>query len=419
MTDRAVPGSAEARGTAAPPTTPRRSPPRVVARRRRPTTPIQGTERRVAPIRQDPVDPTEPPPLVPTGARRQVARYLGATVGAQEQLRDALILVAERHERGAELAQGATTLALWSARDLRALGPIVARYGSISDEHPQQLRSAVLTGTRIGATGELDDVRDLAALVQFAQMTWTVLVQGARSLRDGALLEVATTGREHSRRQLAWLRTFLEHHAADALAVSPSLRGQVAMSIPKRPNAVASIPDPIWAPTAGGLLIGAVGAIAVLAGLPALLPSLGPSAVLVGLQPNHPSARPWNTLVGHALGLLAGFAAVLATGATGAPTVLGDQQLVPVRVVASAIAIALTILLCQLARASHPPAAATTLLVTLGSIATLKQSMTLMVGVILLAVIGEGLRHVRRKRRVPAERMAPPRGLVRTRLRGH
>ena len=91
-----------------------------------------------------------------------------------------------------------------------------------------------------------------------------------------------------------------------------------------------------------------------------------------------------------------------------APTVLGDHVLVPVRVGAAVIAIALTMIAGSLARASHPPAAAaTTLLVALGGIATLDQSLALMAGVATITVVGEGFRRLRIHRLTPSERFAP------------
>jgi hypothetical protein len=71
-----------------------------------------------------------------------------------------------------------------------------------------------------------------------------------------------------------------------------------------------------------------------------------------------------------------------------------------------------------LLRATHPPAAATTLLVALGAIATFEQALIVMAGVLVTAAAGELLRTVRRERVAPGERMAPARSLLRQRLRG-
>lgn len=358
------------------------------------------------------------PGHVPGGARRQVAHYLGAVQSTERELREALVLVAERHEKNYELARGAAVLAMWSAEHLRWLDALTSAYGAAPYEHAELLRSALLGGTRAGVVGELEDVTDLATLVQHAQMLWTILVQGAKELHDDRLVDTAARARDHSSRQLAWLTTIIEHEAPDAIAVVPDRGGQLAMTLPKRASAIASIPDPVWGSIVAGLLILLVGLLGVLVGLPWLVPSIGPTAVLLAVTPAHPTARPWNTIVGHAGGLLAGFAAVAMLGAATAPTVLGDHQLVAIRVAAATIAIALTILVGFLAKASHPPAAATTLLVALGAIATVEQALIVMGGVLLTAAIGELLRLIRLERMTPGERQAPARSLVGQRLYG-
>jgi hypothetical protein len=347
-----------------------------------------------------------------------VSHYLGAVEATERQLRDALILVAERHERNYELSHGATTLAVWSTDHLRWLGELTSAYGTAPYEHAEQLRAALLSGTRVGVVGELADVCDLAALVQHAEMLWTVVFQGARELHDERLQDVASKARDHSRRQLAWLTTIVEHEAPDAIAIVPDQAGQIAASLPKRPTSIANIPDPVWGSLTAGVLILVVGLLGVLVGLPWLVPSIGPSAVLIAVTPAHPTARPWNTIVGHAGGMLAGFTAVALLGAAAAPTVLGDHQLVPARVLAAAIAIALTIGAGFLLRASHPPAAATTLLVALGSIATLEQALIVLAGVVITAGAGEIFRELRRRRVTPGERMAPRGSPLRERLHG-
>jgi hypothetical protein len=285
--------------------------------------------------------------------------------------------------------------------------PLVERYGRSNDARPALLRSALLGGTRIGAVGELADITDLAVLVQKVLLNWLILMQGARELHDPELLDVASRARDHSRRQLAWLTTMVEHEAPDAIAIVPDRRGQLVASLPKRPTSIASIPDSLWGPVVGAILLLVVGVLGLVAGSPWLVPSLGPTAVLIALTPVHPTARSWNTFVGHLGGLLAGFVAVAILGAAAAPTVMGDHVLVPVRVGAAVIAIALTMVVGSLARASHPPAAATTLLVALGGIATLDQSVALMAGVATITVVGEGFRQLRIHRLTPSERFAP------------
>ena len=63
--------------------------------------------------------------------------------------------------------------------------------------------------------------------------------------------------------------------------------------------------------------------------------------------------------------------------------------------IASVIALGLTLLLLTALRANHPPAGATTLLVSLGAIRTLGDVSQVMSGVVLLAAMGEILRRAR------------------------
>ena len=103
-------------------------------------------------------------------------------------------------------------------------------------------------------------------------------------------------------------------------------------------------------------------------------------------------------MVGHLVGLASGVAAVLLLGADEAPGVLATGELVPVRVGAAVLSGVLTMLGLGLLRASHPPAAATMLLVALGGFPpTWTSAGTILAGVLILALLGEGARALRRK----------------------
>jgi hypothetical protein len=126
-----------------------------------------------------------------------------------------------------------------------------------------------------------------------------------------------------------------------------------------------------------------------------LFPSLGPTAFLQTETPGEKPARFYNTTVGHLIGLLAGLGAVLVFAA-GDPPVFTAHALTWGRVLASVAAVALTSLGGHLLKAQHPPAAATTLLITLGGFRpTLHDMLAIVVGVLLVAVVGELFRRLR------------------------
>lgn len=141
------------------------------------------------------------------------------------------------------------------------------------------------------------------------------------------------------------------------------------------------------------LVIGLVGALALAAGQPWLFPSLGPTVFLQAMSPGEPASRPWNMLVGHSIGVASGFGALAAFGALDAPSALGGLGLSPQRAAATALAVGVTIFLQQLADAKHPPAAATTMLITLGAIApSWGAAAAVMIGVALVTGLGLGAR---------------------------
>lgn len=122
---------------------------------------------------------------------------------------------------------------------------------------------------------------------------------------------------------------------------------------------------------------------------------LGPTAFLQAENPELAASRFYNVVVGHLIGLGAGFCSLAVLNAWQSPAVLTSHQLTPVRVWAAVLAVALTVLLLLLLRASHPPAGATTLLVALGALQTKTDAFNVIIGVLIIAVAGEVLRRIR------------------------
>ena len=160
----------------------------------------------------------------------------------------------------------------------------------------------------------------------------------------------------------------------------------------RRP-ALHGVPDYIWTPLAAGGLVLFCGFLGLAFYQPWLFPSIGPTAFLLAHSPHQAASRSYNVVVGHLAGLVMGYVAVFACGATSAPALFPAGELEPARVWASALAVALTLALQIGLRASHPPAAATTLLVSLGGFKpTAHDAFAVVAGVVLVAVAGRFLR---------------------------
>ena len=182
------------------------------------------------------------------------------------------------------------------------------------------------------------------------------------------------------------------HHATE-----DSVRGRHNPGTDRHLKAMLSqVPDILWAPIVVAGLVVTIGVLGVLFNQPWLFASLGPTAYLIAHTPEQPAAAFYNAVVGHLVAVASAFLVVDIMGADNAPSLFVTHQLVGIRVFASALALGLAILGELLLRASHPPAAATVLLITLGGFSvSFHSAMTIMVGVLFLALLGEPLRRIR------------------------
>src|SRR6266702_3073962 len=97
------------------------------------------------------------------------------------------------------------------------------------------------------------------------------------------------------------------------------------------------------------------------------------------------AASPRNTLIGHAIGVLAGYFSLVVTGLTMAGPALAVGVTWP-RVIAAALSLGLTSGLMVLLKSPHPPAGATTLIISLGILTKPWQLLLLMLAVVLLTL---------------------------------
>lgn len=115
----------------------------------------------------------------------------------------------------------------------------------------------------------------------------------------------------------------------------------------------------------GFITIAILAAVARISGTPFVFPSLGPTAFLLFATPLLPAASPRNTMYGHAIGIACGYGALWATGLAHAqPAMVAGVSWD--RVVAAALSLAATGAFMMLLDALHPPAGATTLIISLG-----------------------------------------------------
>lgn len=114
-----------------------------------------------------------------------------------------------------------------------------------------------------------------------------------------------------------------------------------------------------------------------------IFPSLGPTAFLFFYTPLAPAASPRNAIYGHLIGIAAGWGSLWLFGLQHAGTAMAEG-VDGARVGAAALSLGLTSGLMVLLKSPHPPAGATTLIISLGILTEPVQMAVLMAAVLLL-----------------------------------
>ncbi|MBW3576542.1 MAG: HPP family protein [Actinobacteria bacterium] len=137
----------------------------------------------------------------------------------------------------------------------------------------------------------------------------------------------------------------------------------------------------------GALSIAIVSVAAAVVNESLVFPSLGPTAYLLSYAPTDVTTTPRNIIVGHLLGVVAGYLALVVFGLLDAPSAF-EADVTASRAAAAALSLGLTAAFMTWLDAAHPPAGATTLIVSLGILTTPHQVTALMIAVVFLAYQG-------------------------------
>lgn len=139
--------------------------------------------------------------------------------------------------------------------------------------------------------------------------------------------------------------------------------------------------------------IGLLALVAMISGTPLVFPSLGPTAFMLFHEPRQEAARSLTTICGHAIGILCGFGALWLTGLADDPPTMVEHVNLP-RVICAALALGSTGTAMLLLGVWHPPAGATTLIVSLGFITRPYHLVVVELAVVALVVMAGGMNRV-------------------------
>lgn len=138
-----------------------------------------------------------------------------------------------------------------------------------------------------------------------------------------------------------------------------------------------------------------VGAIGWATRAPLLFSSLGPTVYEIIEKPTSKTARTYNIIVGHFIGLGAGFFALWVVQAWSSPKIGASGFVASPRLWAAVIAVGLTTLATLALRAGQPASLSTSLLVSLGSMQSGRDAVAIAVAVLIIAAVGAPVRRRR------------------------
>ncbi|HYK38221.1 HPP family protein [Alloacidobacterium sp.] len=145
-------------------------------------------------------------------------------------------------------------------------------------------------------------------------------------------------------------------------------------------------PRVVWAAYVfinGFVTIALLSVLAFVTRTPFVFPSLGPTAFLFFFAPLSDAASPRHAILGHAVGLICGYGAYILMGSHGFAGAALQGASWPA-VTAAALSLAATGGGMALFRISHPPAGATTMIVSLGILANVEYLFVIEAAVVLL-----------------------------------
>lgn len=323
----------------------------------------------------------------------QLDQYLGRLQSAEQSLQVACRQIATAHLKDADVVATAELFEKQSANRLQRLQPFIQRYGVAGGGESEQIRAELFKPD--GSLGLLRDLSGLALMVNATHMSWTIVGQAAKALRDRELVTTVDECSNETVTELEWLETRIKAAAPQILvAVEPKAPTKATRQMASRINVRHALMERYGRGGAAiysflGILIaiGIAGIAALVFRQPLLFPSLGPSAYLAFETPTDAAASPRNALIGHGVALLVALAALQIFALGNHPSAL-VEGMTGNRLLAVVLALAVTSAILVLLDAMHPPAGATSLLVTLGLLKGVQGAVVIAVGVLIVVIAG-------------------------------
>lgn len=151
-----------------------------------------------------------------------VQDYLKLVLNSETQMTESFTKVAEHHKDEPDIYFMCLSLASWSEKHVVDLEPLKKKY----EEHAgktkeaERLSQTLFREPRKGPIALLRDLHDLWLITKEIEVSYKVLLQAARALRDKNLESLILKQSSDTKRQSDWLLTRIKQAAPQILVVA-------------------------------------------------------------------------------------------------------------------------------------------------------------------------------------------------------
>ncbi|MFF2102298.1 hypothetical protein [Streptomyces sp. NPDC058202] len=146
--------------------------------------------------------------------------YLQFQHASETTLSSSYTTVCEGHTADADVHWMTARFARQCQAHADALTPVLGRLDAPSEPVPERLHVQGLAVIRTGLAGLLRDLQELFQLVTLVDVTWSLVGQAGKAIRDTELMHIIDDCAVQSRAQLDWLRMRMQMTAPQALLVA-------------------------------------------------------------------------------------------------------------------------------------------------------------------------------------------------------
>jgi hypothetical protein len=148
--------------------------------------------------------------------------YLKLVLRSEKQMAEAFTKVAMHHKDEPDVHFTCIMLASWSGRHIVEIKPFRKKYSEKAGntKEPERLSRTLFKGPRKGPMALLRDLHDLWLLTKEIEISWKVILQAAKALRDKDLITIVEALSEETKRQSDWLQTRIKQAAPQILVVA-------------------------------------------------------------------------------------------------------------------------------------------------------------------------------------------------------